>query len=83
MQVAEEFSIHRPVFCHQMSQPPSSVVAVASASHHVRLIDLKSGLSTHELRGHAGEKPKLKRLTLIACLQEKLKYFFAFYADSM
>ena len=52
--VAEEFNINKLVFCHQLSQPPSTLVAVASASNHVRLIDLKSGSSTHELRGHTG-----------------------------
>ena len=55
LRIAEEFPIRRTVFCHQMSQPPSTLVAVASASSHVRLIDLKSGSSTHELRGHNGE----------------------------
>jgi DNA excision repair protein ERCC-8 len=54
--IAEEFKINKLVFCHQMSQPPSALVAVASASNHVRLIDLKSGSSTHELRGHAGNR---------------------------
>ena len=53
--IAEEFPIRRTVYCHQMSKPPSTLVAVASGSNHLRLIDLKSGSSTHELRGHNGE----------------------------
>jgi DNA excision repair protein ERCC-8 len=54
LQIAEEFSIQKSIFCLRMSPPPSTVVAVASTSNHVRLVDLKSGSSTHELRGHAG-----------------------------
>lgn len=54
LSIAEEFQISRTIFCHQIAQPPSTLVAVASASNHVRLIDLKSGSHTHELRGHTG-----------------------------
>ena len=54
MKIAEEFKINKLVFCHHLSRPPSTMVAVASSSNHLRLIDLKSGSSTHELRGHSG-----------------------------
>ena len=54
LKIAEEFKINKLVFCHHLSRPPSTMVAVGSSSNHLRLIDLKSGSSTHELRGHSG-----------------------------
>lgn len=53
MEVAEEFNINKLIYCHQISLPPSPMIAIGSSSNHVRLIDLKSGSNTHELRGHA------------------------------
>jgi WD40 repeat protein len=65
--IAEEFNINKLVFCHQLSQPPSTLVAVASASNHLRLIDLKSGSSTHELRGHTGNYKPIEKIPNCIC----------------
>lgn len=48
----ESFLLSKRIYCHHLSSLQPSQVAVASNTNHVRLVDLKSGSSTHELRGH-------------------------------
>ena len=39
------------IYCHHLSLLNPSSVAVATDTNHVRLVDLRAGSSTHELRG--------------------------------
>nr|POE63311.1 dna excision repair protein ckn1 [Quercus suber] len=52
---AATFELGSTVYCHAMS-PVATHVQVACATQHpaVRLIDLRSGASTHSLAGHTG-----------------------------
>ena len=55
MKPADSYNFHCVVYCHHMSaHAKHQLIAVASSINHVRLVDVKSGSNTHELRGHAG-----------------------------
>lgn len=53
-QPVETFLLSKRIYCHHISPGNPSSVAVATDSNHIRLLDLRAGSSTHELRGHAG-----------------------------
>ncbi len=50
----DEYEFSGMVYCHQMSPVATRhcLIAAASQSSAVKLIDLKSGAATHSLRGH-------------------------------
>ncbi|WEW59751.1 hypothetical protein PRK78_005231 [Emydomyces testavorans] len=50
------FSLHSTPYSHSLSSHPSShlLIGVGTSDKSVRLLDLRSGLSTHSLPGHAG-----------------------------
>ncbi len=53
-QTADEYEFNSVVYCHQMSPVATAhcLIAAASQSSTVKLIDLKCGSATHTLRGH-------------------------------
>ena len=53
-QTADEYEFNGKIYCHQMSSIATKhcLIAVASSSATVKLIDLKSGSATHMLKGH-------------------------------
>lgn len=50
----ENFNLSRKIYCHHISPLNPTRVAVATDSNHIRLVDLRSGSSSHELRSHTG-----------------------------
>ncbi|EER22960.1 hypothetical protein D8B26_004246 [Coccidioides posadasii str. Silveira] len=50
------FSLHSTPYSHSLSSHPSShlLIGVGTSDKAVRLLDLRSGLSTHSLPGHTG-----------------------------
>ena len=48
----ESFILSKRIYCHHIGKLNSSQVAVGTDTNHVKLVDLRSGASTHELRGH-------------------------------
>ena len=50
----ENFNLSRKIYCHHVSPLNPTRVAVATDSNHIRLVDLRSGSSSHELRSHTG-----------------------------
>ena len=53
-QTADEYAFNGMIYCHQMSPIATKhcLIAAASQSSTVKLIDLKSGSATHTLKGH-------------------------------
>ena len=53
-QPADEYEFSGIVFCHDMSPVATKhcLIAVGSNSSTLKLVDLKSGSSTHMLKGH-------------------------------
>ena len=51
-QPVESFILSKRIYCHHIAKLNSSQVAVGTDTNHVKLVDLRSGASTHELRGH-------------------------------
>ena len=51
-QPVESFTLSKRIYCHNIGKLNSSQVAVGTDTNHVKLVDLRSGSSTHELRGH-------------------------------
>ena len=53
-QAADEFQFSAGIYTHHMSSVALQhcLVAVATGSAKVKLLDLKSGSATHTLRGH-------------------------------
>lgn len=49
---AEQFDLSKRIYAVHLSPVCPSNVAVGTDSNHVRIVDLKSGSSSHELRGH-------------------------------
>eukprot|EP00112_Aurelia_sp_Birch-Aquarium-sp1_P011298 Seg2376.3 transcript_id=Seg2376.3/GoldUCD/mRNA.D3Y31 product="DNA excision repair protein ERCC-8" protein_id=Seg2376.3/GoldUCD/D3Y31 len=54
LQVADEFNFEYLIYCHHMSAVARKhcLIAVACDASKINLCDLKSGSSTHSLRGH-------------------------------
>ena len=60
MRPADEYAVEGRVYCHDMCAHPggsggggAQLVALGTSINHVRLIDVRTGANTHELRGHA------------------------------
>ena len=51
-QPVESFTLAKRIYCHNIARLNPSQVAVGTDTNHVKLVDLRSGSSTHELRGH-------------------------------
>jgi DNA excision repair protein ERCC-8 len=51
-QPVETFILSKRIYSHHLSPLRPSNAAVATDINHIRLVDLRSGSSTHELRGH-------------------------------
>ena len=56
----ESFSLSKNIYCHHISPLNPTRVAVGTDSNHIRLVDLRSGSSTHELRSHTGSVISVK-----------------------
>ena len=54
LQAADEYQFNGIVYSHDMSSVATqhSLVAVATQSAKLKLLDLKSGSATHTLKGH-------------------------------
>ncbi len=68
---ADEYNMEGPVYCHDLCARSgagrSQLVAVATSVNHVRLIDVRSGASSHELRGHSGAVFAVKWANIDSC----------------
>ena len=58
MRPADEYAVEGRVYCHDMCGYPgggggAQLVALGTTINHVRLIDIRTGANTHELRGHS------------------------------
>lgn len=57
LQVVEEFSFGKKIYCHHMSTRNASsakaLVALALDNGDIRFVDINSGASTHTIKAHA------------------------------
>ena len=73
----ECFNLSKRIYCHHIGKLNPSQVAVGTDTNHVRLVDLRSGSSTHELRGHKTSvlavqwSPNLSSVLASGCLDGK------------
>lgn len=76
-QPVESFILSKRIYCHHIAKLNSSQVAVGTDTNHVKLVDLRSGASTHELRGHKNSilavqwSPNLPSILASGCLDGK------------
>ena len=77
-QPVESFLLSQKIYSHDISPLNPSCVAVATDTNHVRIVDLRAGSSTHELRGHQRSlltvkwSPNLSSILASGCLGGKL-----------
>jgi len=76
-QPVESFTLSKRIYCHNIGKLNSSQVAVGTDTNHVKLVDLRSGSSTHELRGHKNSvltvqwSPNFPSMLASGCLDGK------------
>ena len=76
-QPVESFILSKRIHCHHLSPLNPSLVSVATDTNHIRLVDLRSGSSTHELRGHKNSvlsvqwSPNFSSILASGCLEGK------------
>ena len=74
----ENFILSKKIYCHHICPLNPSKVAVATDSNHIRLVDLRSGSSTHELRGHSGNVISVKWSPTSSSILASGKIIFTF-----